>query len=207
MCAIVGSFSKTKLKELIELNSYRGNHSYSLSEYDVKTGEARVLARELGEFNFNLINELTPSRYYIAHTQAPTTGEQSIENIHPFKFNNSLLWHNGIIKEDCILEMQDKLETKQGWDTALLSEWVFYSRDLSEVDGTFSCVKYIYNNLYLFRNEISPMFIDGEWNISSTKFENSTSTPPNEVLYMDFDSKELKSVRSFTTKENPYFFG
>ena len=207
MCAIVGSFSKTKLKELIELNSYRGNHSYSLSEYDTTNGEINVLVKSLGEFNYSLIDKLSPAKYYIAHTQAPTTKEQSSENVHPFKFNNSMLWHNGIIKEDCILEMQGKLETKQGWDTALLSEWVFYSRDLSEVDGTFSCVKHIYNNLYLFRNEISPMFMDNKWNISSTKFKNSSPTPPNEILYMDFDSRELKSVRTFTTKENPYFFG
>lgn len=207
MCAIVGSFDKTKLKELIELNSYRGNHSYSLSEYDVKTGETRVLAQKLGKFDFNLINRLTPSRYYIAHTQAPTTGEQSTDNVHPSKFHNSLLWHNGIIKEDCIREMQTSLKTEQKWDTALLSEWVFYSRDLSEVDGTFSCIKYIYNNLYLFRNEISPMFMDKKWNISSTRFDNSVSTPPNEVLYMDFENMELKNVRNFTTKENPYYFG
>ena len=46
MCGIVGSFSKTKLKELIELNSYRGNHSYSLSEYDVKLILHAVAERE-----------------------------------------------------------------------------------------------------------------------------------------------------------------
>lgn len=208
MCAIVGSFDKDKLKKLIELNSYRGNHSYSLSEYDIISGNLFTVAKDMGEFDFNLLDVLTPERYYIAHTQAPTTDSKSIDSIHPSYFDKMSLWHNGIIKEDCIKMMQDKLrKPKETWDTALLNEWVYFNHDLSEIDGTFSCLRHSGPSLYLLRNEISPMFIDDEFTISSTKFTGSKPTTPGEVLWMDFNTMELKNCKSFTTKENPYYFG
>ena len=51
------------------------------------------------------------------------------------------------------------------------------------------------------------MFVDDQLNISSTKFENGTSTEPNKVLKINFTTKALNEVGSFTTKENPYYFG
>ena len=208
MCAIIGSFNKDKLRELIELNSYRGNHSYSLSEYNPIMGNLKIIERNLGEFKFNLLSKLSKDLYYIAHIQAPTTEDKNFGNIHPHKHLNSLLWHNGIIKEDFIKIMQDKLDIsiQEKWDTALLNKWIYYNHSLSEVDGTFSCLKYDGVNLYLFRNQISPLFIDEYWNISSTKFDNSQSTKPNKVLLMDFKNKKLKGLKNFKTKNNPYFF-
>ena len=58
MCAIVGSFNRDKFEELIELNTYRGNHSYSFAEYDIKNRKFNNLVRDFGYFDFcnNVIN-------------------------------------------------------------------------------------------------------------------------------------------------------
>ncbi len=207
MCAIVGSFDKAKLVELIKLNTYRGSHSWSLSEYDLKSGNVDT-KRGLGDFDESALDSLTEGNYYIAHTQAPTTDAKSDDNIHPSKYEDSLLWHNGIIKDYFVTKMQDGLNRPhQPWDTALLNEWVSKGMALDDVDGTFSCLRYRKGQLTLFRNEISPMFMDEDWNLSSTKFEGSKPTKPGVKLWMDFEFKKLEEIKAFKTKENPYFFG
>ncbi len=217
MCAIVGSFDKDKLIELVKLNSYRGQHSYSISEYDVEEQKLRLLRKEFGEFNLNGI-ELTEGCYYIAHTQAPTTEAKAHNNIHPsVEADECMLWHNGIIKQDCVNWLQEEVKMpNEKWDTKLLHEYLRYGKDLSEINGTFSCLWYNLGKLYLFRNEISPMFMDEHRNISSTKFENSWSVEANRMWSMVFEEEAmnigdrevvLKQEYKFTTKENPYFLG
>ena len=61
-------------------------------------------------------------------------------------------------------------------------------------------------SMYLFRNEISPMFVDKDLNISSTMFENSAETDPNVVFKIDFSYNKLVPKGKFQTVENPYFF-
>lgn len=208
MCAIVGSFDKEKLAKLIDLNSYRGNHSYSLLEYNWKEKKIVQLTQGFGSFKYELItSDRTENSYFIAHTQAPTTSGKGFFNIHPSHHQKSLLYHNGILKEDCIFWLQDKYHIDEKWDTRLLHKYINDGHDLSEIDGTFSCLNYRQGNWYLFRNEISPMFIDRDFNISSTRFDNSTSTPPNQELLIDFKNKNLELINTFSTKENPYFFG
>lgn len=208
MCAIVGSFDKDKLLELVALNSYRGQHSYSISEYNAIERKLRLLCKEFGEFNLDGV-ELTKGCYYIAHTQAPTTEAKAHDNIHPsIEADECMLWHNGIIKADCIEWLQEEVKMpNEKWDTKLLHEYLRYGKNLSEINGTFSCLWYNLGQLYLFRNEISPMFIDGQMNISSTKFEYSYPTPANKLLVIDFENHLLDEIYSFNTKENPYFFG
>lgn len=207
MCAIVGSFSYDKLKELIALNSYRGSHSYSFSTVD-PSGRLEVKVRALGEFKDC---ELPKGHYGIAHIQAPTTDAKSIDDIHPARDGDTLLWHNGIIKAHYVKKLQDMyfvLGKQTSWDTLLVLRAI--NSDIDEVnylDGSFSCLWYNGSRAYLFRNDISPMFYDKDLNISSTKFDGSISTPSNCMLMMDFDSKALYNTLRFRTVENPYFFG
>jgi hypothetical protein len=78
---------------------------------------------------------------------------------------------------------------------------------LSRVNGTFACVMYNFGlNLYTFRNEISPLFIDDDMNISSTKFDNSRPIDPNIVWRMDLKQHKMYPEAYFETLENPYFF-
>lgn len=212
MCAIVGSFSPIKLRELIQLNSYRGSHSYSFSLYDPYSGMLKVISKGLGTLNLNSV--IVPSGYYgIVHVQAPTTDARSEEFIHPAQIQGRALWHNGIVKANVVEGFLDR--TKTSWDTMQILKLISEDSEdnqwevLSNIDGTFSCLYYDErkSNLYLFRNEISPMFVDKELSISSTKFEDSSETPPNKVLKIDFVTCCLHNEYEFDTVENPYYFG
>lgn len=201
MCAITASFSKKKLKDLYKLNSYRGELNYSLSTFDSKDHLVswKVLLQDSGKMPDFLIDELNIDKntFMVAHSQAPTT---DTGGIHPAAYTGALLWHNGIIKQSTI--------PAGTWDTQwLLSRIVDYGwSSLSRVNGTFACVMFMHNNLYVFRNEISPLFIDDELNLSSTKFEGSRPLEPNTVFRIDLDTKQIYTEATFSTFENPYYF-
>lgn len=203
MCAIVASFNKTKLKELFALNAYRGQLSYSCSAIAVNPINGFALERHKGEMPDTYLDKFMYSMpfdyYYVGHTQAPTTESSSI---HPATNNNVFLWHNGIIKQG----------TFDGdWDT----EWILKGIQdkkvefLSEIDGTFACMLFDNNSkeLFVFRNEISPLFYDTELNFSSTKFDGSLPLEPNIVWRIDLATKVMQNIGIFTTKVNPYYFG
>ena len=201
MCAITASFTKKKLLELYKLNAYRGERSHSLTTFDhdndnrVRLGVLFQEEGPLDEVTLNAMHDI-PERYFVAHSQAPT---QQTNNIHPASYEHALLWHNGIVKQKSIPEGI--------WDTQWMLEnicnygWSFLSR----VDGTFACIMYKDSNLYIFRNEISPLFIDSNYNISSTKFEGSKSLPPNMVYKLDIKDKRMTIEAAFETMENPYY--
>lgn len=197
MCALVGSFDKSKLKELFNLNAYRGELSYSLASFNHDV-QLQVLMMEAGKMPGNFIDGFPESYYYIGHTQAPTTEATSI---HPAAFRNALLWHNGIVKQ--------KELPGDAWDT----EWILKGiltdgfEFLSTVDGTFACIMYQDGELFVFRNEISPLFVDDVLNFSSTKFIGSHPIEPNKVFKIDIDNKALVEISAFQTKDNPYYFG
>jgi len=202
MCSIVGSFKKEKLVELCKLNEYRGQYSHSISYFDIVTGKLHV-ERRLGPVNYDIIdyNHLT---YCIVHMQAPT-GDQ-VKSIHPAQHGDKYLWHNGILKQEYIKKLRESLGEVCNWDTFLMLRAMSENQDIiNEFDGSFSCLMYDTEQLYLFRNEIAPMFIDNEMNISSTVFEGSRSVEPNKVHHVDFNFDDLFAVRSFKTVNNPYY--
>jgi hypothetical protein len=223
MCAIIGSFDTTKLHELIKLNSYRGSHSYSFSLYDTYTGTLTLIKQGLGNIDLSLV-EVPQRQYGVVHVQAPTTESNSINSIHPARMDlistfqvskdvkhevyEKCLWHNGILKEDVVKKLQEHSGDIK-WDTMLMLLELYANGwyALDKLDGSFSCLYYATNNMYLFRNEISPMFIDDKLNVSSTKFESSKATEANKVLMMNFENKTASPIFSFKTVENPYFFG
>jgi len=208
MCAIVGSFNTDTLKELVKLNSYRGQHSHSFSLYNPTSKIFIVTAQELGPIKESKIN-IPEGWYGIVHVQAPTTDNKSIDSIHPATFTNDHLWHNGILKTNQIKKLHEKHSWLKDWDTLLLMHEIINDGwdALNDIDGTFSCLMHKGKQLFLFRNEISPMFYDSELNISSTRFEGSNPTDANKVLLMRLDSKLLDPVAEFRTVENPYYFG
>lgn len=199
MCAIFTSFSKDKLKELHKINAYRGELSYSLASFKASKDnvQLQVLFKDQGKLPEDLIDNMPESDFYVAHIQAPTS---ETSNIHPAVESGSLLWHNGIVKQSTLVENQ--------WDTQyILNQVIDYGWSaLSRIDGTFACIMYHENNLYAFRNEISPLFVGDDLDISSTKFYNSKSFPSNKVWKLDIQSRILSEVGSFITVENPYYF-
>ena len=57
------------------------------------------------------------------------------------------------------------------------------------------------NQIYVFRNEISPLFKDSA-SFSSTKFEGSTPAVPNIMWKLDYGTGVLEEKWKFKTKEN-----
>lgn len=204
MCSIVGSFKKDKLIELCELNSYRGQHSHSISYFDIVTGEISV-QRFGGPVDYVNIQQ-KPLVYMVVHMQAPTTEGDPKANIHPAYYDGKFLWHNGILKQTYIQQLKTKLDEVCNWDTFLMLKTIARDRNnINDLDGSFSCLMYDNEKLYIFRNEISPMFYDAELNISSTGFKGSRPTPPNQIHHMDFNFSSLFAVENFITRFNPYF--
>jgi len=213
MCSIFGSFSTEKLKELAELNLYRGQHSYSFSYYDILKRQITFMQKDLGELPINDIN-IPEGHYAIAHMQAPTTSNKRANTIHPATIGVHSLWHNGIIKDHCVKNMsRNTVFIENGdldylsWDTYLILHQYVYQGNINNIDGTFSCVYYSERDgLRLFRNEISPLFIDKEHSISSTKFNDSESLMPN-IIWQFLPGEGIMSIDTFKTVENPYYFG
>ena len=142
MCSIIGSFSKDKIADLVKLNLYRGQHSYSYSYYNLEDNTIQV-NRGLGEIPLDAIN--IPDRCYcIAHMQAPTTENKDINSVHPAYSGNALLWHNGIVKAKWINERKQQYEGDRynTWDTYLILKQYAEEGHLNNIDGTFSCVYY-----------------------------------------------------------------
>ena len=208
MCSIVGSFKKDKLIELCEINSYRGQHSHSISYFDIVTGEISVQKYE-GKVDYNII-EQKPLVYMIVHMQAPTSEGDPKGTIHPAYFKGKFLWHNGILKQSYVQKLKESLHENVheicNWDTFLMLKAISKDRkNINDLDGSFSCLMYDNEKLYVFRNEISPMFYDANLNISSTGFKGSRPTPPNQIHHMDFNFSSLFAVENFITRFNPYY--
>lgn len=207
MCAIVGSFDKDKLIELIDLNSKRGSFSYSFCVVDTNYN-VLFSKKDFGLFDTSLLEHNYGSNmYYIAHIQAPTGGLiQDVNRIHPAILGNQRLWHNGIIKDYYVKKMMLKYDSINEWDTLfILAE---LEDNIADMDGTFSCLLLDDSkSLTLFRNADSPMFIDEFLNISSTKFKDSYSTQPYSFIDIDLKNKNNKITKEWTAKHSsPYFF-
>lgn len=206
MCSIIGSFDKDTLVGLCELNAYRGQHSHSISYYDLESNFFCEIHRSLGPINYKNI-DIPKNAYCVVHMQAPTTDSKSTDNIHPAMIGGDILWHNGIIKEKEIQRLQEIYSEASDWDTYILLKHMMTEGTPEGIDGSFSCLYYDSYRMYLFRNEIAPMFIDDDFNISSTKFKNSSPTEPNSLLLFEPGFKRLVPILNFNTVENPYYFG
>lgn len=217
MCAIIGAPTAELFKQLYDYNSYRGKVSYSVARFlfdQDGLADLIFLSQMPGELNVQDIKEYSQPvqgnriSYWIGHTQAPT-GTHS--RIHPAEYKGARLWHNGIVKAD----------KTQGWDTEEILRGVVDHgfSTLSEVDGTFACVLHMDRRVYIFRNEIAPLFDDEDDYatspcISSTKWDDegvNSTIRANTVWALEPDRSfpnvlTKRYVSSFKTKENPYYF-
>ena len=213
MCAIFGSSSKERIKELAELNSTRGSHSWSITTYNSNTHRINAPRRELGKFDASVLDGYSDNTYFICHIQAPTTEEKTIASVHPVEDRGDYLWHNGIIKEDQVKIWQEAWDKDWKWD----SKWILHQLNtadpcgyLSNIDGGFACVwSHQYSKtLRLFRNEFTPLFVGmNAFDISSTRADNMTPLKPNSIIELNFNNNTMSNIGSFRTKQNPYFFG
>lgn len=205
MCGIFASFDRSKFIELGYKNAYRGSASCSVSHSDGKT--VKVVRRVDRTFDQMEISG-DSGVYKLGHIQAPTTIADLSASVHPAAVGTSMLWHNGIVKDFDVKRLQSELNTGEAWDTMLILKSLLATDGwgvLSGINGSFACVMVEDNTIFVFRNEISPLFVDDELNMSSVKFEGCRSLPANKVFMLDLEQRAFLEVGDFATKENPYF--
>jgi glutamine phosphoribosylpyrophosphate amidotransferase len=206
MCGIFASFSLNTLKKLAQLNAYRGQHSHSLALFNYEQGDIEYLTRQFGPFKADNF-EIPKGKYAIGHIQAPTTENTGQDFIHPAIIENSYLWHNGILKPQTIKALQHLLNSDNTWDTKLLLQFIIEHRIPSDIDGSFACMMVANDQLYVFRNELSPLFYSPEFlDFSSSPFEGAVTLPPNRIFGVGLEIRELCQLETFTTVGNPYEF-
>jgi len=215
MCGLFASFSKQAIDVMSKVNSARGSHSFSTTNI-LKASDGFLqtyIDKQRGAFK---ISSAAEAGYKICHIQAPTTSAQSEANIHPavISFPDFMLWHNGIIKDGDVKRLQKKHNSDEKWDTMLLLQEVIRgdtAANLSDIDGSFACFLKTPLGLYVFRNEISPLFYAENGDFSSVKMLGMQALPENTVFKLDlnFDTNTISLTKKaeFTTFANPYFFG
>ena len=199
MCSIIGGFESEKVKELIELNQFRGNFSYSYTEFNEELGLV-FQAKGFDEFPLGIISK---DYYKICHVQAPTGGLlKDHKRIHPVMNKNDMLWHNGLLTPKGTSFLQQKLNTTEEFDTKLLFDALQkYSFDiLNDIEGLFSCLYIKDNRMYLFRTKHGKIYIDDNMNISSERFENSKCINADTIYEVDLKNKNLIEIDRFKTK-------
>lgn len=198
MCSIIASYSKNKLEELVDLNQFRGNFSFSYLEFE--NDKLNQPTKKFGPYDKNIIND--NFNYKISHLQAPTGGLiQDINRIHPTTINNSKLYHNGIITPRGIKFLQNKLNSDETFDTWLLHKAieVFGFEILSEIEGLFSCLYIKDDKIFIFRTKHGKLYIDEEMSISSERFENSKCINHDTVYELDLINKKVNIINKFKT--------
>lgn len=217
MCGLFASRDTQKLKELFDLNSRRGQTRMSITECHVGEADFTVIdVKTFPNVRSDRIDQTTGGTFRLVHIQAPTDpmNVDSHPSIHP----NGFLWHNGILKEDTIKDLQQTYGVPDvTWDTRLMHIGMMteemMSNDpkrlgsfLSRLDGSFACFYADgFCDLLVFRNAISPLFYDDRMNFSSLKFNGSKSIPHGVVWKVDFQYNQLIDTGiHFTTQNNPY---
>lgn len=206
MCSISGSLNKAQLVELCRLNEYRGQLCHSITYFDTKEMKITRVFKSPGPVDYNMI-DIPKDHYCIVHMQAPTSGQNIVS--HPAINEDHYLWHNGILKQNTIEYLQKLYGLKDvKWDTELLLYHLKKNIFPDDVDGSFACLYSMSScNLILFRNQISPLYIDKDLNVSSTEFVGSKMIEHGKMFAMDFKGKQIYYLAPFREVQGPYYFG
>ncbi len=201
MCGISASADLDRLSRLIELNNVRGSFSFSFMAYDIENNCIESLHQSFTDNRKELIEyykKLNKPFYYISHSQAPTSStglNKCFHQIHPAKYQQYYLYHNGIIKEP------EKLG-QNPWDTQLLLESVVSTdfKSLDEINGSFACVL-VGDGIQVFRNKSCILYTDGS-TISSVS-DGMPELEANVVFKLD---DVLVKYKTFNNKDFGFFF-
>lgn len=147
--------------KLIRETSKLGRDSWG---YLATTPTGPMVARGLGSMDRGVRPEAVAQfDLFLGHTRASTTGEITLKNAHPFRINDIIGAHNGIIYN------HDELNTKyKGRHAAVDSKHIFHhlseKRPLSELEG-WGAVWYTkwsdQRRIYLFKTQSGRLTIYG----------------------------------------------
>lgn len=202
MCGLFAAKTKRELVELAKSNIHRGSRTHSVSTFN----DGRLTVQKY-KGSFDATNVPETADFFIVHVQAPTgtSAKAHPAVVGPINGECTYVWHNGILK-DVYMQNQSFKE----WDTQHIAEHLRFERDLNELDGSFACFSYDgkHSQLSVFRNEISPMFMNEDTNAFSSTKTILTPYPidPNKVFNIDLKTFKMTVSQEFKTLNNPYFF-
>lgn len=217
MCGIFATADPIKLENLFNLNYKRGQRGFSQNGFSFFDGNSLVWEAR----NESKRLEIDPkflSDFNICHVVAPTGESHFHPAIREAQEHESegftALWHNGILKADTISEYA-RTDAEAEWDTQLLVNRLHYlntpeetSEFLSSLEGSFACLLIKDSQLFVFRNNLVPLYWDNLMNFSSVKFSFSNLLAPGVVFHVDFEQRKLVDTGiHFTTKNDPYNLG
>lgn len=182
MCGLVGAMgfpldtpSEKVFNTLIYLDAVRGDDStgVALVKHDYKNGNVCELYKSLGgptnlflehgkgqknkTLSFGFINVL------LGHNRFKTQGEVSIDNAHPFEFENLIGAHNGTVSLSSLSNFHNP--EKFNLDSKIIFSQLNQSRDINTVwkdaDGAMALVWWdkVDNSLNMIRNKERELYV------------------------------------------------
>lgn len=170
-----GKINKLRVKMLLQyLSESRGKDSTGIFTPElgvVKSAETASKFLEAmynGNIDFTKIDEAS---IFIGHVRQKTHGEKKAANAHPFKYNNIVGAHNGVLTNHVKLIPANEFPIDYPVDSMVIFSRLQKDNNykvLSEMLGAAAIIFYNYNEpnlLYAYRNEDRPLwygYVDGE---------------------------------------------
>jgi len=213
MCGIFGSTDLERFKTLYELNKDRGSFAYGGLYVHGQQGDTV----QKTEGDSVQLNHTAGEKYYMGHTQAPTSAQRewSWDTSHPFCFEHWHVAHNGVLSNS--KELAKEYEVDSPVDSAIIPKLVSIkeldSKDevnaieqaCSELKGTFAC--WIYNEMteevYLVRCG-STLFTNNEGEFSSANPGDMDMLKEGIVYRNDYENNFIHNCGEFDVS-SPFF--
>ncbi|NDB81412.1 MAG: hypothetical protein EB127_01495 [Alphaproteobacteria bacterium] len=226
MCGIFGATKKEQFLTLLELNQKRGIFATSVS--CVLNNGDLVVHKWGGNTTTKIVENFLKVekgvRFYLGHTQAPTSSQRlySKQHAHPFNTGHYTIAHNGVLTNFDELREHFKLGGKK-WSNPVdssiipvmlvlteesgdnhISNLDVMSKSFSLLEGTFGLWIYdsVQREIYLARNGSTVYANIYTSEFSSVKFKGSE--PLNEGIIYQITPEGITSVTTFD-HDSPFF--
>ena len=202
MCSIIASPHKEEFLDLMNANRRRGVKGCSIHTWGDKLEK---IYEGVPQDTYDLPDD----QYLIGHYLSPTG---KVNNAHPCKIDQTYLWHNGMLKQGCMRDI--RTDTLGDWDTAYIADefnvlftYADTNPNFTKLDGSFACLGINLdtpNEVFAFRNAISPLFRD-QRTFSSVPFDGGESVAPNHIWRYSLASvseDDVSNMGEFVSKSD-----
>lgn len=220
MCSIYGSSNQSMLEVLHSATLFRGEYAFSLLTISNKNAIKVVKQKE----HPTEINLSKNTKFALGHNQAPTSAQREYHEMtsHPFRSNDWIVGHNGVITN--YKELTEKyckwnkspvdsavipsLLNQFSTDDETLPEIENISSVLSLLEGTFAVWIFneLSNSLYIARQG-STLFCNtkaGDFCSINSTSGNWTELIEGNIYRINLNTKNIKTVGKFANT-TPYF--
>ena len=228
MCGIFGSPKIERVKDLYVTNFERGTFSSSLVCLEGVNTQQTTKAK--GKIDIEDELKLSKGKYFIGHTQAPTSAKRDWEHetSHPFTSTSWSVVHNGVLTNyhDILHEYNNNDlfdKTSNPVDTSIIPKLLqYFTEAQADNEGELTAPEFIKNTLNKLQGTFAVAIVDTDCNDVyiarqgsilhyndsgefSTMGGEGFRVLPEGVIMMLKDYEEWKVVDTFTTR-SPFLF-